>query len=127
VDILGVCRPGPSHVWAGKPTRTMRVIFEILYEQPMHETWRLRRGCPTEHCANPAHWRLHHHLTPGLTLKPLPVTYEEKLVQPDTVEDVYELIMMRDERDPEAIYEWLSDYSPSLIDTALAQIKAEAI
>lgn len=124
---LAECRPGPRTVWHDKaPTPPMRVLFELMFDQPMHASWRLLRLCPTRHCCQPAHWGLK--LIRGPDMAPLPVKLDHLLEAELTLDDVIDMILMVDGRqgDPTALAERF-DVSVDLINQALAQIREEGL
>ncbi len=42
----------------GRKHPLARVIFELIFDQPMHPTWKLRRLCANEDCRQPHHHRV---------------------------------------------------------------------
>lgn len=109
----------------------MRAIFEHMYDQPMHDSWRLRRGCPTRNCSIPAHWRLELVFRPDVEPKHLPTRIADLIAAPDDIEDVIDLILSIDDgRDMDTLTlfnRFMGAYDETLIAQALARIEDEGL
>lgn len=56
--LLKPCLEGPQLVWHdGRTQPTVRVLFELIYGEPMHPTWKLKRLCHNPECRTPHHWQ----------------------------------------------------------------------
>lgn len=56
--LIRPCLEGPKLIWHdGRTQPTVRVLFELIYDQPMHPTWKLRRICHSPECRTPHHWQ----------------------------------------------------------------------
>lgn len=121
----------------GRAQTTVRVIFELIYDQPMHKTWKLRRLCWNPDCVNPHHWQPE--LTfraDGTTTVPLPPrTYAIRVAStselPTDPEEVIDTVLMyeggRDMTPEQLVEKTHGDYTIDDFVAALARIRAEGL
>lgn len=122
----------------GRMQTTIRVIFELIYEQPMHKSWKLRRVCHNPDCLNPHHWQPEMIFrVDGTTTVPLPPrTYEIRGIVsfadlPTDPEDVIDTVLgIEDGRrmTPDELEDYTKGlYTAEEFATALIRIRAEGL
>lgn len=127
---------GPAKAWHnGNAQPLPRIVFELILEQPVHASWRLRKFCPTRNCAQPHHHKLST-VVPldGSSMEPLPPRAFAAEISFDMdefdVEGAIDTVLSRDdgrELDPASLHALYPVYSEEEFAAALAEIRAQRL
>lgn len=130
------CIDGPQLVkYEGRAHTTVRVLFEIIFDQPLHKTWKLKRLCGRRECVNPLHFRVEHIFrSDGTKLEPLPARCYRLAIlgeEPTSIDDVIDTILSIDDgrtmSPDEHVGYWNGLYNADEFAIALERIRAEGL
>jgi len=117
---------------------TVRVLFELIYGEPMHPSWKLKRLCHNPDCRTPHHWQPEMIFrVDGTVTVPLPprtwdirgiTSFADLPTDPEEVIDTVLGIEGGRQMTPEQLWEYTErNYEIEDFAAALVRIRAEGL